>query len=250
MRAVTVSVSYGDVLALTLPRNIEHFEQIIVVTSPDDRETQAVVQSVPRATFITTDLFFRDGATFNKGRAINYALELVVGMPRFGGWLAVVDADTMLPPHGIRWGELRPGSIYGGRRRMLRDLTAYRPNLDWSTVPINQERELPGFLHVWHIDDPAVAGLPLYPVHWKHAGGVDSEHAMRWPLERRIKLPGCECLHLGEDGKNWCGRATVRVDGTVPAEAAERTAALQGYLSRRAGRTWRDFDHEKIASGE
>lgn len=249
MKAVTVSVSYGDVLALTLPRNRLHFRNVVVVTSPDDAETQAVARAAGAELFIT-DLFFRDGATFNKGRAIDAALRQVASEPDFDDWLAVVDADTLLPEMGVCWNELKAGSIYGARRRMLRDLAAYGPGFDWRTAPVNPERELPGFLHVWHIDDPHTPGRggPLYPVHWAHAGGVDSEHAMQWPTDRRVKL--FEVLHLGEDGKNWCGRTTVRRDGTRPVEADARAAALKSFLSRRAGRVFPYYDHEQIATPE
>ena len=36
---LTVSVNYGDYLALTLPENVSQFDRFVVVTSPDDKQT-------------------------------------------------------------------------------------------------------------------------------------------------------------------------------------------------------------------
>jgi hypothetical protein len=44
MKAIMVCVDYGDLLSLTLPYNKHHFEQMLVVTAPRDRETQNICE--------------------------------------------------------------------------------------------------------------------------------------------------------------------------------------------------------------
>ena len=106
MRGIVVSVEYDDLLAITLARNARHFERILVVTSPADEATQDVAARVPNAEVHTTDAFYRNGAAFNKG------LALEEGFERIGreGWLLAWDADIVMPQRmdlaGIEIGNL------------------------------------------------------------------------------------------------------------------------------------------------
>jgi hypothetical protein len=88
MIGLTVCVDYGDLLAVTLPRNARGFERVVVATTEADRATLDIVADVPNAVAFTTDAFTRDGATFNKGLAIEEAIEF------FGreslGWLCLL----------------------------------------------------------------------------------------------------------------------------------------------------------------
>jgi len=64
----------------------------------------------------------------------------------------------------------------------------------------------------------------------------------RWPVEKRVWLPTF-VLHLGPHGKNWCGRVTPRLDGTVPKEAESRRKALAWYQSQRP---FHGYEKEKL----
>ena len=54
-----------------------------------------------------------------------------------------------------------------------------------------EEYEVAGFFQLWHARDPHVLGEdgawthPFYDPHWRHAGGYDSAHAMRWSVNNR-----------------------------------------------------------------
>jgi hypothetical protein len=205
MIGITTSVAYDDFLAITLPRNVKHFKQIIVVTTPTDRRTQRVVSNTPKAICFLTREFHRDGARLNKGAAIEAALQRADR-----GWVALFDADVILPD-GDLWKDLQGGCIYGAHRHMLYDVSRFHDKLDWSDIPIRlRDVCCNGYLQVFHTADPALGTPPWYPIHRKTADHVDWDFFRKWPEEKRIWLPW-NVLHLGENGRNWNGRVTKRI---------------------------------------
>lgn len=221
MKAIIVSVDYADILELTLPRNAHHFEHVVVITTlPTDQATRAVVAPIENATCFGTDAFYRDGADFNKGRA----LELVLSALSWPSWICHLDADVILP-RVIDWPKLKVGHLYLGRRRICPDieLGAKLSENQWEDYPICQEQiDWPGFFQLFHAEDPVLAQRPWYPTNWRHAGGADTEFNNKWFQEQR-ELVGFAVLHLGEPRLNWWGRQTPRLDGSKPA-GAERSA--------------------------
>src|SRR6266567_8062496 len=70
LETVTVSVGFDDLLDVTLGLNHPHLDTLIVVTSHADKATHAVCRK-HGAVCVQTDLFTKNGRTFNKGAAIN-----------------------------------------------------------------------------------------------------------------------------------------------------------------------------------
>lgn len=93
MRAIMVSVDYNDILAITLPWNRHHFDEVYVVTSTADYDNVKAIADPNNAMVIATDLFYADGAVFNKFRSLEYGLDV---MGRHG-WLCIMDADILWP---------------------------------------------------------------------------------------------------------------------------------------------------------
>jgi hypothetical protein len=239
-RAIVICVDFADLLQITLPRNAAHFTNVLVVSSPDDEATAAVVKSVPNATLFTTDAFYKDGAAFNKGLAME------VGLDHLGrqGWIAILDSDILLP-RSADFSSLPQGYLFSAHRRILADTTAYRESLDWGKLPLAPDRELAGYLQVFHAADPVLKKLPWYGTDWIHAGGCDSEFQRRWPISRKFRF-AWEVLHLGLPGENWCGRVTQHTDASRPAEAETRTARLKEIINTR--KATGSFSHEKQPS--
>jgi|SRR5215471_12755348 len=217
---VTVCVGYAHLLSAALPRWLAGLDELTVVTTTTDQSTQDAV----RAAFAThkaaragsgarllrvheTDAFYRGGASFNKGLALAEAFErpglLGPGADAADAeaddrWFLTFDADVnppddwrtvvenATPTPGVLYGAYRFRALPSGARDMFR------------------ENELAGFFQLWHASDPNVVVRPLYDVHWRHAGGYDSEFQRRWPPQSRVKLP-LTLEHVGEPGRNWWG---------------------------------------------
>lgn len=243
MKFLTVSVEYHDLLEITLPRNLAagRFERALVVTTPADHATQRLAAQSGAEVFCT-DAFYRSGALFNKGQAIEEAFD-ALGRD---GWILILDADIVLPDNPD-WGELEPGRIYGAHRRMLPDPAEFRDGLDWNQLPEipaeKARRYLPGSFHLFNASDPMLRKRPWYPVDWRHAGGSDTEFSAKW-RRSRWRWVGFPVLHLGVDAVNWCGRTTPFADGSRPATADARRETLSRLIEQRLARG--DFSCERM----
>lgn len=245
--AALVCVDFSDLLAICLPRNARHFGRIVVVSDFADSATAEIVATVPNAILYQTNSFYLNGAIFAKWAALNEGLD-VLGR---NGIICVMDADILLPPHADLSGA-RPGKLYTPRRRILADPSRWPEfvghDADWGELPINRDEEWAGYFQLFHAGDQALIGREhWYDPTWRHAGGADSLFAEYWPRQSRARPP-FEVLHLGEDGKNWCGRATRRVDGSIHPQADCRRATLERFLTLREKNG--DFRAERIRSQE
>lgn len=229
IEAVIVCVEYGDYLAETLPHNLPHFDRTLVITSPGDLETQALCRrlSVP---YYATDVFTRDGSTFNKARGIDFGL----GYLRWNDWVVHLDADMYLPPMTRRmfeWRSLDRESIYGidrvnciGYEAWQNYLTAHQTGHDYMCrvqvphgMPLLERIALReyggyvpiGFFQMWH----GSTGR-RYPIARGDAEHTDVLHAIQWEEGKRHLLPEVIGVHLmtapAPLGANWKGRTTPR----------------------------------------
>jgi hypothetical protein len=197
VRALTVCVDYGDILKLTLPTMLRHFKEVWVVTYLDDQKTLALEQD--RVHIYATDAFYRNGADFNKGLAIEECFD---AMGRYG-WMCVIDSDIALPEQ-LPEMRLDRTRLYGCRRRVYPDTDSIPPESEWETYPINKDTEICGYFQLFHADDPRLSGRPWYGITWSHAGGCDSEFQSTWLWKEREHLEFC-ALHIGNIDANWHG---------------------------------------------
>lgn len=270
MRAILVSVDYADLLTVTLPYNRQHFEQVFVVTSSADHATQEVAKAHD-AEVVVTDLFYARGAAFNKWAALEYGLD-VIGRE---GWLCLMDADVLWPKElrCNRWSfaneccltvqpmagaavfEVKPGQLCSPLRRMcslhegMQAVQESNSERWWNRFPIHRNvNEWAGYSQIFHAQDLVLGAPPWHDVSWKHAGGADSFFQAKWAPQNKVRPP-FEVLHLGEAGKNWYGRATPRLDGTVHPEAearAGRSAAIWAARRSRKAQGLDPFEPEKL----
>ena len=207
LRGITCSVNYGPLLAVTLPLNMRHLTECLVITSPDDEETQEVACSVPGVSLHVTDAFTRHGARFNKG------LSFEEGFDALGrhGMLWIWDADILFPDD-VPFDQLRPRTLHGCQRRILEDPSRWSPDLDWRTCPKSRDGGPIGYSQIFSADDPALAGKrPWYDVTFAHAGGGDAYFMEHWDAAHRTVLP-FDVLHLGKTDWNWFGTDQAGVD--------------------------------------
>jgi hypothetical protein len=212
VRAILVSVDYADILSVTLPYNRHHFTDVYVITTNEDKETQRVC-SENQTQVLTTDLFYRYGAAFNKWGAMEYGFNMIGRT----GWLCMMDADVLIPKEA-RF-DLNPGCIHSCRRNIIKDLTqceSIPTEESWSNFPTSPYDSEPaiGYLMAFYAQDAVLKERPWFRK-VQHAGAADSYFHERWKPENKIQLP-FSVLHLGEDRRNWCGRVTRGFDGQLP----------------------------------
>ncbi len=235
IEAVIICSNYSDFLKHTLAENIQQLDDVLVVTTPEDRETQKLcskysIQCIP------TTVFTEYGDAFNKGRAINLGLSNL----RKSDWLLHIDADIVLPKDFRRLIEkslLDPKNIYGADRMNVYGYESWmklKPLLDhhydsrWFIDPgfCHQKKETEGidirmgarviheehgyvpigYFQLWH----KTAGKK-YNHKLGEAAGSDVLFPAQWPRANRVLLPDVTVYHLDSEtthgiGTNWKGR--------------------------------------------
>ena len=233
LEAVTVCVEYSDFLAETLPHNLRHFDNYVIVTRHDDAATQLLCRKLG-VECRATDVMHHEGDRFAKSRAIDYGLAYL----RRDDWIVHVDADIWLPPmtrQWIDWAAPDPDCIYGIDRCNCTSWDAWRAFIDRPMQQHHQHahgcltlpppfpmgarislRQYGGYVPIGFFQMWSGAKHPerRYPLHQGSAEHSDVLHAIQWPASKRRILPEIIALHLESEaskmGANWKGRATPR----------------------------------------
>jgi glycosyltransferase involved in cell wall biosynthesis len=222
LEGVTVSVGFSDLLEEVLKRNHAHFDQLIVVTSHADTATQQVARKYG-TTVVVTDLFNKNGRSFNKGAAINAGFDYF----QYYGWRIHLDSDIILPDNFRRvifnHTSLEQDCLYGADRvniigsSGLAALDAHNPQhmlgmmLNDTPGPIghrwvdNLRGYCPlGFFQLYHSSKQRP-----YPYSLGTAAHDDLMFSALWPQAKRLHLPSVVCYHLCSKqpviGENWDG---------------------------------------------
>lgn len=237
LEAVIICKDYDDFLAETLPLNLPQFDDVVVVTHPNDKATQAVCAKNSVECVMTT-AFHENGDAFNKGRGINIGMDHL----KREDWIIHLDADIILP-HGFRnllaKTKLDPKNIYGADRVNVYGWDSWqklKPKMNhhyqnrWFIDPgFCHENKAPegckfgarvvhmeygwipiGFFQLFHSSSGA-----RYNYKRGAAAGTDIMFPNLWPRENRILMPEVICYHLDSEddhkiGTNWKGRRSRR----------------------------------------
>lgn len=247
-----VCINYSDFLAETLPINRRQFDKMVIVTAPEDKETQRVCDYWD-VDVVLTDVVDSRWGNFAKAKGINAGLEHL----DLDGWVLHLDADIALPPRSrtlLEHADLDPSHLYGADRLSVPDHEAWRahqasPSLQHDGYHVRLDAFHPmARFNAWHLGgyapvgyfqlwNPGASGVTTYPADHSEADRTDVLFAQQWPRRKRQLLPELAVYHLesepAEQGANWGGRRTARF-GVEP--SPERTA-------RREHRPWRHHHH-------
>jgi hypothetical protein len=240
LKGVVACVGFDDILALTLPRNIRHFSDCVVVTALNDERTARVVAEVAGARLFQTDAFTRNGTPFNRGLAVEEAFD-VLGR---SGWILHLDADIVLPAT-FDPGPLDRNVLYGMARRQIPD-GVEDMDLDgdwtrWEALPSGEQ--VFGYFQLFHAEAAGLGPRPWYPTEYPGAGFSDCGFNAKFPV---CKVLEGHVLHIGLTGENWFGRATPRLDGE-PVPGAEANLLRMGQLFLDLGWGWARPDLQEQA---
>ena len=92
IEAVTVCVDYSDFLREAIEPNFSQLDDWVVVTTPEDRQTQNLCREFGIRS-VVTDVFTDRGEHFNKARGIN----LGIAHLHYADWVLHLDGDIVLP---------------------------------------------------------------------------------------------------------------------------------------------------------
>ena len=230
LEGVVVCDRYHDFLRCTLPQNKFHFDRIVVVTAPEDRETQRVCEFY-HVECVLTDALRSRWKEFRKGAGINAGLAKLAK----GDWVVHLDADIWLPPLArnlLANANLAKRMIYGIDRFIVKGYRNWDGFLEMpklqhecnAYVHLNNSFPLGerimqdyaggyvpiGFFQMWN---PKVSGIEKYPEGHTTAGREDTLFPQQWPRGLRGFIPEVVAYHLESTdsgfGTNWAGRKTL-----------------------------------------
>lgn len=211
IRGIVVCVKYDDLLSITLPRNMRHLKECLVITHPSDEKTKDVCRGVPGVRVYETTAFYDYGAAFNKGLAMEQGFN-VLGRE---GWILIWDADIVLPDKPD-FSCLQPNRLHGSLRFILDDPKQFRDGFNWNSLRLHRDRPICGYHQLFHAQDPHAVKAYEEKGYWydptfRHAGGCDGFFESCWDRTEHVWMP-YRVLHLGPHDQNWHGRWTPRMD--------------------------------------
>lgn len=219
LTGLIVCVDYADLFTKSIDRWHTGLDRLLVITTPSDKATIELCRRHNVETHLT-DIFYANGAKFNKGAALSEAV-IACRIREGAEWLITIDAD-MVPPSNWREivEEAKPkiGKLYGSLRYSLPESTTLE------NCVTDNARRMPqswiiGFFSMFYVRDPRVPSDPMFETHWTHAGNFDTSFSWLWggqdALERRQwqEFLPLNLIHLGDERKHWLGRDTGNGNG-------------------------------------
>jgi hypothetical protein len=217
IEAVTICMNYGDFLAHSMPLNMNHFDNWIIVTEPKDHHTQDICRYYG-VNYIKTHEANLHKGEFRKGECITIGLNQLEKTD----WLLLIDADTVLQPNfrkvmeSLSFNEsLDKSCIYTIDRVRFETFEEWmefynNPSKNLGNRPRDGRFCLPnfvptGFFQMWH----SSTGIFQYIHQWVTVGGEDIRFSYLWPRNKRVFIPETTCYHLASSPEcNWTGRVS------------------------------------------
>ena len=200
---IIVSVDYNDFLPITLENNTKIFENITVVTSINDTECQKICERF-NVNCVVTERMYENGASFNKGKAINDGIKSLLNP----NWILLLDADIIVPEsfhESFKNNYTNINSLYVCNRVMFKEYQSY---LNWKsgTGLKGQVSRLNGigYFQLFNINSNCLQRI-IYPENSNNAAGSDISFRNRFTEKVDLEI---ESIHLGISYQNWNGRKT------------------------------------------
>jgi glycosyltransferase involved in cell wall biosynthesis len=199
---IIISVNYNDCLIITLPKNLEVFENITVITTPEDEMCQKICKKFG-VRYITTNVMYELGAKFNKGKAVDFAIKML----NDPGYVLLLDAD-MIINRKIDTSLLKRDVLYTTDRVIIEDLDKYKVYLDntkhfLKNQTVNVDERGIGFFQLFHMSSECINRELIYPTDSDDASWTDLKFRDKFSKRENLEL---EAIHLGPAYTNWSGR--------------------------------------------
>jgi len=191
-----ISTNYHQHLEYIISRNIDYFDNWIVVTSPKDIKTKEIVKNNSKIILIQTR-FNSLGRRFNKGKGVRKGQQKAYrAFPE--SWYLILDSDILLSKEfevlKANLNNLDENMLYGSMNRIdfesLSDVRSRRNGL-----PYLHNGEPLGFFQ-------------LYAKHIYYDNSISAalcDLTFSAKFEKRLLLEDFTCIHLGRQG-DWEGK--------------------------------------------
>jgi len=193
---IVACVGLSDALAQTLPYNLKHFDEYIVVTTSSDTATQAVAKN---AQVVISDRCYEPGDTFNKGKLLNDGLKVSTC-----DWILFHDADIAFPSdfrRKLHIQRLDPSKLHYAIRFDTPSL-----NAAWKQPESRKSLTVGpyGYFQLWN--RTASSAPSKVSENWPTAATSDTHFKNHWLQQDHVKLP-ISVAHLqhGDWGQRWNG---------------------------------------------
>lgn len=216
---VTVCVNYLDFFKISYEKNLAAgiFDHFIVITDSKDQVTYdfCIKNNI---TVVRTDIFYKNGAVFNKGAAINEGFKVL----KYKDWVAFMDADTFVPldfKTRVDFNKLNKEFMYGCERVLLKtpvDLLAHESGA------LDSNFEIPegfgyGFFQLFNWQSEVIKNCQ--PGHWSTHNSPNCQNS-DWMFRNqwgdfvgshakwtgKFDRLGFPVYNLGQHGENHFGR--------------------------------------------
>ena len=196
---IVVSVNYNDFLITTLKTNLLNFENVTVVTSSEDKLCQEICKKYG-VNIVITDVMYENVAKFNKGKAINSAINSLIDP----GFILLIDADIIIK-NSINTDNLDFDVLYTSDRWMCEtynDLIKIENDPNDLSKLYNESDKGIGFFQLFHYSKAS-----SYPESSDNAAFSDLLFRDKFINRQNINNT---VIHLGKSYQNWDGRKTER----------------------------------------
>lgn len=202
---IIVSVNYNDYLAISLKENVKIFNNITVVTSTQDILCQKICEKFS-VNCIVTDVMYDEGATFNKGKAINEGIRSIKN-PDF---ILLIDADIIVK-NPISLDPLKDDTLYTSSRYIIKSYSLLQDYLNSKSniedAATHESDKGIGFFQMFNINHHSIDKNQVYPEFSNDASWDDLLFRDKFPKRETVQNT---ILHLGDPSINWKGRKTSR----------------------------------------
>lgn len=202
---IIISTNYNDYLLLSLSYNKKIFENITVVTSPDDLMCQEICKKFG-VRCLRTDIMYQNGDKFNKGKAINFGINSIENPDL----ILLLDSDIIVTKE-IDLSKLDDEALYTSSRWICK---TYQKLEDWKENKNQFERVFQrdndkgwGFFQLFNRNLKIVSNPNPFPETSQNAAMSDLMFRDKFTNRKSIEI---DVIHLGDPSVNWNGRKTTR----------------------------------------
>lgn len=188
--SITVCINFADKLQVSLQANKSLFKKMYIVTTQADTNT-ITAATTHGAHLIFCEEAYINGAKFNKAGLIRHA-QNVIATAHKDDWIALIDADTILPPtiwHNQQ--SFNAASVYLLDRKVYANQTALNED-----KPHEISRGC-GFFQLYYDKSKRYQNFST--------SAADCDILFQNLFKDQITLQG-HCIHLGFSGQDWNGR--------------------------------------------